>query len=77
MRFIGRDAELAVLHAEFDRAGRSGGGRFAWVLGRRRVGKSRLVQELCNELKAPYAFYQAPQRGVGAAIAAFVDAVAQ
>lgn len=77
MKFVGRDAELAALRAEFDGAGQGGGGRFAWVLGRRRVGKSRLVQELCDELKAPYVFYQAPQREAGAAIAAFVDAVAQ
>ncbi len=77
MEFIGRDAELGALRAEFDRARQGEEGRFAWVQGRRRVGKSRLVQELCNRLEAPYVFYQAPQRGVGAAIAAFVDAVAQ
>ncbi len=77
MEFIGRDAELGALRAEFERAGRGEGGRFAWVQGRRRVGKSRLVQELCDRLNAPYAFYQAPQRGSAAAIAAFVNAVAQ
>jgi len=77
VKFVGRDAELAVLRAEFDRARQGNGGRFAWVLGRRRVGKSRLVQELCNELRAPYVFYQAPQRGAKAAVAAFADAVAQ
>ena len=76
MEFIGRDAELGALRAEFDRARQGEEGRFAWVQGRRRVGKSRLVQS-CNRLEAPYVFYQAPQRGVGAAIAAFVDAVAQ
>lgn len=77
MEFIGRDAELAALRAEFDLAGQSGGGRLAWIRGRRRVGKSRLAQELCDRLGAPYAFYQAPQRERGAAIAAFVDAIAQ
>ena len=35
------------------------------------------MQELCDRLKAPYVFYQAPQRDRLAAIAAFVDAVAQ
>lgn len=74
MDFVGRDAELGALRAEFDRVG-AGEGRFAWIQGRRRVGKSRLAQELCNRLEAPYAFYHAPQRGVSAAIAAFVDAV--
>ena len=77
MGFVGRDTELGALRAEFEQAGQGEGGRFAWVQGRRRVGKSRLVQELCSRLEAPYAFYQAPQRGGGAAIAAFVDAVAQ
>lgn len=77
MSFIGRDAEMAALQAEFDLVKRSGGARFAWVRGRRRVGKSRLAQELCSRLDAPYAFYQAPRRGPREAIAAFVDAVAQ
>ncbi len=77
MEFIGRDTELSALRAEFDLLGGDQGGRFAWVQGRRRVGKSRLVQELCSRLEAPYVYYQAPQRGAAAAIAAFVDAVAQ
>lgn len=75
--FIGRDEELAALEAEFGLVRQGEGGRFAWLRGRRRVGKSRLVQELCNRLQAPYAFYQAPRRGGQAAIAAFVDAIAQ
>ncbi len=77
MRFVGRDAELDALTAEFERVGKGGEGRFAWVRGRRRVGKSRLIQELCDRLEAPYAFYQAPQRDRPAALAAFADAVAQ
>ena len=77
MRFVGRDAELDALTAELDRAGKGREGRFAWIQGRRRVGKSRLVQELCDRLEAPYVFYQAPQRDPLAAIAAFVDAVAR
>ncbi len=76
MEFIGRNAELVTLRAEIDRVGQSDGGRFAWIRGRRRVGKSRMVQELCNRLDAPYVFFQAPQRETGAAIAAFVEAVA-
>ena len=77
MPFIGRDAELAALEAEFDLVKESGAGRFAWLRGRRRVGKSRLVQELCDRAGAPYAFYQAPRRDMREAIAAFADAVAQ
>lgn len=77
MSFIGRDAEIAALEAEYGRVKEGSGARFAWLRGRRRVGKSRLVQELCDRLGAPYAFFQAPRRGTQEAIAAFVDAVAQ
>jgi len=74
--FVGRETELRGLRDEFERVGR-GEGRFAWIQGRRRVGKSRLAQELCNLLDAPYAFFQAPKREAPAAIAAFVETVAQ
>ncbi len=77
MEFVGRDTEMAALKAEYDRvkAGRQGG--FAWLRGRRRVGKSRLVQEFCDQIGAPYAFYQAPRREMRVALAAFVDAIAR
>lgn len=77
MSFVGRNEELATLQAELDLVGDRAGGRFVWARGRRRVGKSRLVQELCDRSGAPYAFYQAPRRGRAEAIAAFVEAVAQ
>ncbi|HEY7456416.1 MAG TPA: ATP-binding protein [Solirubrobacterales bacterium] len=77
MTFIGREREMAALQAEYDRVRAGEEGRFAWLRGRRRVGKSRLVQELCDRVDAPYAFYQAPRREMHVAIAAFVDAVAQ
>jgi AAA+ ATPase superfamily predicted ATPase len=75
--FIGRDTEIAALKAAYDRVKTSGRGGFAWLRGRRRVGKSRLVQEFCDQVSAPYAFYQAPRRGMHVAIAAFVDAIAR
>lgn len=76
MQFVGRKEELAALQAEFDLVKRGEGGRFVWARGRRRVGKSRLAQELCDRVGAPYAFYQAPRRGRTEAIAAFVEAIA-
>src|SRR5665811_450564 len=76
MEFIGRDAEMAALQAEFAQV-EEGGGRFAWVRGRRRVGKSRLVQEFCDRSDAPYAFFQAQRRGERKSIALFADAVAR
>ncbi len=37
-------------------------GRFVWICGRRRVGKSRLVQEFVENSRQDYVFYQAPRR---------------
>lgn len=76
MKFIGRDAEITALQAELALV-EQGGGRFAWVRGRRRVGKSRLVQEFCDRSGAPYAFFQALRRGERESIALFADAVAR
>ncbi|HVY79258.1 MAG TPA: ATP-binding protein [Solirubrobacterales bacterium] len=75
--FIGRDRELSALEAELRLVRESGAGRLVWMRGRRRVGKSRLVQELCDRSGAPYAFFQAPRREQPAALAAFVEAVAE
>jgi len=76
MSFTGRQAELDVLRGELDVVRDSGRGRFVWLRGRRRVGKSRLVQEFCDRAEAPYAFYQAPRRGRVDALAGFAEAVA-
>ncbi|HET6571077.1 MAG TPA: ATP-binding protein [Solirubrobacterales bacterium] len=76
MAFTGRQHELDALFSELDLVKQSGEGRFVWLRGRRRVGKSRLVQELCNRSNAPYAFYQAPRREHAEALSAFTKAVA-
>lgn len=76
MSFTGRQAELDALQSELDAVREGGEGRFVWVRGRRRVGKSRLAQELCNRAGAPYAFYQAPRRKRPEALAGFAEAIA-
>lgn len=76
MSFVGRDADMAALQAELALVSESGRGRFAWVQGRRRVGKSRLVQEFCDRSGSPYAFFQALRRGERESIALFANAVA-
>ncbi|MHB1469375.1 MAG: AAA family ATPase, partial [Solirubrobacteraceae bacterium] len=45
-RFVGRDRELAILERILRRTGRTGLGAMVAMRGRRRVGKSRLVEEL-------------------------------
>jgi uncharacterized protein len=74
--FVGRDSEIAALQAELERTRRTGDGRFVWMRGRRRVGKSRLVQEFCDRSRARYCFYQAPRRPRAEALADFVEAAA-
>ena len=55
----------------------TGAAHFVWLRGRRRVGKSRLVQELCDSSGLPYCFYQAIQRPRDEALAEFGEAVAE
>jgi hypothetical protein len=74
--FVGRRHELEVLRGELDKLRESGEGRFVWLSGRRRVGKSRLVQEFLESTQLPYVFYQAPRRSSRDAIERFRLAVA-
>ncbi len=76
-QFVGRDQEVGKLQRELDEVRASGAGRFVWLRGRRRVGKSRMVQEFCDLSGAPYCFYQAVQRPRAEALSGFGDAVAQ
>jgi hypothetical protein len=56
--FVGRAAELALLHKRLDRVSASGSVAVA-IRGRRQVGKSRLVQEFCDRAEVPYLFFTA------------------
>jgi AAA+ ATPase superfamily predicted ATPase len=75
--FVGRGDELSALRAELELARRTGRGRFVWMRGRRRVGKSRLTQELCDGVGARYCFYQAPRRPRREALADFAEAAGE
>ncbi|MFC8512394.1 ATP-binding protein [Streptomyces sp. NPDC057257] len=62
MEFKGRTADLELLSRQLDDVigGRgSTRGRAVIMTGRRRVGKSRLVQEFCDRSGLPYAVFQA------------------
>ena len=62
MEFRGRSADLDLLSQQLAlvAAGRGGTrGKAVVVTGRRRVGKSRLVQEFCDQSGAPYVVFQA------------------
>jgi hypothetical protein len=68
-------SELDELRSELDLVRDTGRARFVWMSGRRRVGKSRLMQELCDRAQIRYCFYQAPRCPRPDALADFVDAV--
>lgn len=76
-RFVGRTRELEELTRELDEVQQTGRGRFVWLRGRRRVGKSRLVQEFCDQAGQPYCYFQASQRGRDAALVDFAEAAAE
>ena len=68
-RFIGREAELAVL----DRAYRGRGAQLVLVYGRRRIGKSFLLQQFSRGHKV--VFYQATRQTQAAELQAFTAEV--
>ncbi len=77
-RFIGRERELEQLRSE-RRAVTAEKGRMVAMRGRRRVGKSSLVQRFVSEAGAgPHVFFSAPRRTTRAsALAQFAKAVAE
>lgn len=80
--FIGRERELGSLQAVFERvrAGGLGGrpGRAMLIRGRRRVGKSRLVEEFVERADVPHVFFTAEDQATAAAdLELFVQAIAE
>lgn len=78
--FIGRKRELEVLDRLLRRTGEGGRagrpGRAILIRGRRRVGKSRLVEEFIDRAEVPSVFFTASgQPTVGADLALFAEAV--
>ncbi|TQK44261.1 hypothetical protein FBY35_5753 [Streptomyces sp. SLBN-118] len=81
MEFRGRAADLDALRQQLSEiaAGRSATrGRAVIMTGRRRVGKSRLVQEFCDRSEVPYVVFQATRgRNPVAERSDFTAAIAQ
>ncbi|MFI2649733.1 ATP-binding protein [Micromonospora fulviviridis] len=69
--FVGRTRELALLNGMLDRVARGGRagrpGRALLMRGRRRVGKSRLVEEFVERAAVPYLFFTASAQPTAAA----------
>jgi uncharacterized protein len=79
-KFVGREKELRSLDRLLERvrngAGGAAPGQCVLVRGRRRVGKSRLLEQFCENSKLPYIFFSASQQGERE-VALFGEEVAQ
>ncbi len=75
-RFVGRRGDLHTLQRELEAVRETGEGRLVWMYGRRRVGKSRLVEEMAERSGLPYLFFQAPRRPIADSLQRFRRALA-
>ena len=75
MRFAGRERELALLGKRLAEVRRSGRGALIAMRGRRRVGKSRLVDEFAQAPGCPCVFYTAVQEEGETELGRFVGAI--
>lgn len=75
--FIGRSRELGVLGEDLEAVRRSGQGALVLVKGRRRAGKSRLIEEFTERQGSPVVFFLATRQRPGYELARFAAALAQ
>ena len=75
--FVGRRRELDALTDELDMVRESGAGRFVQIRGRRRVGKSWLVEEFVLRNELPHVFFTATRNAVDDDLGRFAEALAQ
>jgi hypothetical protein len=75
MRFAGRERELGLLRKRLAEVRRSGRGAMLAMRGRRRVGKSRLVEEFARSAGCPCVFYTAVQEEGETELGRFVQAI--
>ena len=77
-RFAGRERELATLNRVYEAVRESGRGRFVLIRGRRRVGKSRLVEEFIDRNSIPALFFASARgRATERELARFSDLMSQ
>jgi uncharacterized protein len=74
--FVGREQELARLERALDGVRHTGRGSLLSIRGRRRVGKSRLAEELIQRSGSPAVFYTAVQGPGPQELERFLSAVA-
>ena len=74
--FVERRRYMTVLGNEFEKARETGEGRLLSMRGRRRVGKSRLVEEFIRREGLPHVFFTASRQSSGRELALFAEEVA-
>jgi AAA+ ATPase superfamily predicted ATPase len=76
--FVGRGRYLQVLNDQLEQVSRTSEGRFVSIRGRRRVGKSRLVEEFLMRQKAPvpHVFFTASRQSSERELTLFAEEVA-
>jgi len=73
--FVGRDKELKLLRDRLRAIRKTGAGALVGMHGRRRVGKSRLVEEFARASGSPYVYFTATQQDGSDELERFVKAV--
>lgn len=74
--FVDRRRYMDALRAELEQVRETGEGRFVSMRGRRRVGKSRLVEEFIRREGIPHVFFTASRQSSERELALFADEVA-
>ena len=75
--FVGRDSYLTRLSQELKRVRQEGRGRFVLLRGRRRVGKSRLVEEFLRRERPSALYFTASKQSASRELQLFTEALAQ
>ncbi len=75
-RFVGREAELAVLQEHLEHVRERGAGRMLALRGRRQIGKSRLVEEFIRRSGTGAVFYTASRQSATEELRNFTEQLA-
>lgn len=73
MPFVGRDRDLRLLEEQYAEVVRSQEARFVSMRGRRRVGKSTLIDEFLRRAGLPHVFFAASRQSLARELELFVE----
>ncbi len=76
MRFVGRDHDLRLLDEQYRQVVESGAGGLVSMRGRRRVGKSTLIEEFLRQADLPHVFFAASRQSLDRELEMFLEELA-